>query len=158
MNSKTSSKVAVIMGSTSDSETMQSCLDVLKYFEIPFDVHTISAHRNPDQLISFSQEAEANGFKVIIAGAGMAAHLPGVIASRTILPVIGIPLDSSSLGGQDALFSIVQMPPGVPVATVSIGKAGAKNSAVLAAEILALQDSELKKKLLSFKNSGCKIK
>jgi phosphoribosylaminoimidazole carboxylase PurE protein len=150
-------KVAVLMGSPSDEASMKNCTDGLEYFGIPHETHVMSAHRNPDQVAVFARNAEADGVEVIIAGAGMAAHLPGVIASHTTLPVIGVPLEGSSLNGQDALYSIVQMPAGIPVATVAIGKTGAKNASVLAAEILALKYPELKEKLLNFRKAGAKF-
>lgn len=150
-------KVAVLMGSSSDEAIMKSCVDGLNYFGIPHEVHVMSAHRSPETVDRFAVEAEKNGFGVIIAGAGMAAHLAGVVASRTVLPVIGVPLEGSALGGQDALYSIVQMPSGIPVATVAIGKAGARNAAVLAAEILALWDNEIRQKLLIFRQKGSKL-
>jgi 5-(carboxyamino)imidazole ribonucleotide mutase len=150
-------KVAVIMGSLSDEAVMKSCTEGLKFFGIPSETHVMSAHRNPDQVTAFAKGAEAGGVEVIIAGAGMAAHLPGAIASHTTLPVIGVPLEGSSLKGQDALYSIVQMPAGIPVATVAIGKTGAKNAAVLAAEILALKYPELIEKLLNFRKIGAKF-
>jgi 5-(carboxyamino)imidazole ribonucleotide mutase len=129
----------------------------LNYFGIPHEVHVMSAHRTPEAVDKFAAEAEKNGFGIIIAGAGMAAHLAGAVASRTVLPVIGVPLEGSALGGQDALYSIVQMPSGIPVATVAIGKAGARNAAVLAAEILALWDNEIRQKLLIFRQKGSKL-
>jgi 5-(carboxyamino)imidazole ribonucleotide mutase len=150
-------KVAVLMGSSSDEEVMKSCIHGLDYFGIPHEVHIMSAHRTPEAVDQFALQAEKNGFGVIIAGAGMAAHLPGVVASRTVLPVIGVPLEGSALGGQDALYSMVQMPAGIPVATVAIGKAGARNAAVLAAEILALRDCEIRQKLLIFREKGSKL-
>jgi 5-(carboxyamino)imidazole ribonucleotide mutase len=150
-------KVAVIMGSQSDETVMSACLKALDYFHIPYESHVMSAHRDPDAVIAFTAKAEANGFCVIIAGAGMSAHLPGVIASRTLLPVIGVPLSGSALNGQDALYSIVQMPGGIPVATVAIGKAGATNAAILAAEILALSNPDLKKQLAEFRKAGSKF-
>ncbi|MBN2102980.1 5-(carboxyamino)imidazole ribonucleotide mutase [bacterium] len=150
-------KAAILMGSTSDEEVMQACADALDFFGIPYEVYVMSAHRDPDKVTAFATSAENKGYGVIIAGAGMAAHLPGVVAAQTVLPVIGVPLDASPLSGLDALCSIVQMPPGIPVATVAIGKAGAKNAAILAVQILALQDDELKQKLLDFRNSGSKI-
>jgi len=151
------STVAVLMGSPSDKPTMEKCFALLDYFGIAYEVHVLSAHRNPNEVDTFSLNAEKRGIQVIIAGAGMAAHLPGVIAARTTVPVIGVPLQGSPLSGQDALYSIVQMPAGIPVATVSIGDAGAKNAAVLAAEILALSDPEIKKKLEAFRRKGSKI-
>ena len=157
MSGKKMNKVAVLMGSTSDESVMQKCTDLLDHFGIPYEVHVMSAHRHPEKVDAFASQAEANGIGVIIAGAGMAAHLPGVVASRTTVPVIGVPLAGSALSGQDALYSIVQMPSGIPVATVSIGPAGAKNAAVLAAEILALENPELKSKLLEFRKKGSKL-
>jgi len=136
--------VAVVMGSKSDAETVQPCLDMLKKLGIEFEVSIISAHRNPEKARQFGQEARSRGFEVIIGAAGGAAHLPGVLASWTILPVIGIPVASGDLKGVDALYSIVQMPGGIPVAAVAIGPSGAKNAAVLAAEILALKYESIK--------------
>ena len=150
-------KVAVLMGSTSDEPVMKKCLELLDYFGLPHEVHVISAHRNPEKIERFTSEIEAKNIGVIIAGAGMAAHLPGVVASRTTVPVIGVPLLGPALAGQDALYSMVQMPSGIPVATVSIGTAGAKNAAVLAVEILAVGYPELKEKLLAFRNKGSKL-
>jgi 5-(carboxyamino)imidazole ribonucleotide mutase len=132
-------KVAVVMGSKSDSDTMQSCLDILSKLGIEYEVNIISAHRTPEKARQFGQSAREHGIEVIIAAAGGAAHLPGVLASWTTLPVIGVPIASSELKGVDALYAIVQMPAGIPVATVAIGSAGAKNAAFLAAEILGLK-------------------
>lgn len=146
-----SSKILVIMGSKSDRPIMSKGIEILKKFKIPYSLEICSAHRNPEKTKSLAKSAEKKGIKVIIAGAGMAAHLPGVIASYTTLPVIGVPLNTSPLSGIDSLFSIVQMPSGVPVATVSIGEAGAKNAALLAIQILALSDEKLKKRLEKFK-------
>jgi 5-(carboxyamino)imidazole ribonucleotide mutase len=150
-------KVAILMGSASDEPVMKSCRDVLDGFGISNEAFILSAHRNPEEVRRFAQNAEADGFGVIIAGAGMAAHLPGVVAAYTTLPVVGVPLEGSALGGRDALYSMVQMPSGIPVATVAIGKAGAKNAAILAAQILALADSALKQKLAEFKKNGCRV-
>jgi phosphoribosylaminoimidazole carboxylase PurE protein len=150
-------KVAVILGSTSDTQVMQGCLDYLTHFGITHELKILSAHRQPDETAAFIKGAEQNGFSLIIAAAGMAAHLPGVAASHTTLPVIGVPLEGSALAGVDALYSIVQMPAGIPVATVAIGGAGAKNAAVLAAEILALGDAGLREKLLKFRRNGAKF-
>ncbi|MBN2201663.1 5-(carboxyamino)imidazole ribonucleotide mutase [bacterium] len=150
-------KVAVLMGSPSDEAVMKACTDGLASFAVPFETAVMSAHRDPEAVAAFARGAEAAGFDLIIAGAGMAAALPGVIASHTTLPVIGVPLEGSALGGVDALYSIVQMPPGIPVACVAVGKAGAKNAAVLAAEILALKYPELKKKLAEFRKGGAKL-
>ena len=144
--------VAVVMGSDSDLGVMQGCVDMLRDFGIEPVVRIISAHRNPRAAADFAERAADNGIRVIIAAAGMAAHLAGAIASRTILPVIGVPLVAGeSLQGIDALLSTVQMPSGVPVATTAIGKAGAKNAAILAVRILALSDPQLAAKLVQFK-------
>jgi phosphoribosylaminoimidazole carboxylase PurE protein len=150
-------KVAIVMGSVSDDEIMKNCERYLQYFGVEYEKMVLSAHRNPIETIEFARNAEERGFKVIIAGAGMAAHLPGVIAANTTLPVIGVPIPSSELNGVDSLYSIVQMPPGIPVATVAIGKAGAVNAAVLAVQMLALQDENLKKKLEEFRSKGSKL-
>jgi phosphoribosylaminoimidazole carboxylase PurE protein len=150
--SNTSSPVAVIMGSDSDLPVMQSCIDQLKDFGIDSTTRIISAHRTPDIAAEFADSAAKNGIKVIIAAAGMAAHLAGALAARTNLPVIGVPLAApQSPAGLDALLSTAQMPPGVPVATMAIGKAGAKNAAILAAQILALNDKDMTEKLQRFK-------
>lgn len=138
-------KVAIITGSDSDLPIIEKAIDILKDFSIPFEVHIYSAHRTPEKAIEFSKNAEKNGFGVIIAAAGMAAHLAGVIAANTILPVIGIPCKSQNLEGIDALLSTVQMPSGIPVATVAIN--GGVNAALLSIEILAVNDKELSKKL-----------
>jgi len=153
MTSEKASPVAVVMGSDSDKEVMESCIKQLVEFGIEPAVRIISAHRTPDVAAEFADSAAENGVKVIIAGAGMAAHLAGALAARTTLPVIGVPLNSGAgIGGMDALLSTVQMPPAVPVATVAIGKAGAKNAAILAVQILALGDPEPQKTLAHFKN------
>ena len=140
-------KVGIVMGSDSDLPVIQKATELLKTLEIPFEVHVYSAHRTPQQVRDFVANAKANGFGVIIAAAGMAAHLAGVIAAGTTLPVIGIPCKSSALDGMDALLSTVMMPPGIPVATVAID--GGANAALLAAEILALSDGELAAKLVA---------
>jgi len=145
------------MGSTSDVTVMQACVDALEFFGVSPEVHVMSAHRDPEKVTAFVTQAENHGFGVIIAGAGMAAHLPGVVAAQTTLPVIGVPLDASSLSGIDALYSIVQMPPGIPVATVAIGKPGARNAGILAVQILALHDDGLKQKLQQFRKAGSKF-
>jgi phosphoribosylaminoimidazole carboxylase PurE protein len=144
-------KIAVLMGSKSDLPVMEECSAILKQFDIPCEMRILSAHRSPDEVLQFSREAQGRGISVIIAGAGMAAHLAGVIAAHTLLPVIGVPIDSSSLGGLDALLSMVQMPPGVPVASVGIGKAGARNAALLALEILALNEKSLEERLARYR-------
>jgi len=144
-------KVAIIMGSKSDMPVMVETKKMLKSFGIKADVKVLSAHRTPLSTISYAVSAKQRGIKVIIAGAGGAAHLAGVIAAHTTLPVIGVPMMTRSLKGIDSLFSTVQMPSGVPVATVAIGTAGAKNAGILAAQILALEDKKLAKKLEQFK-------
>lgn len=143
--------VAVIMGSSSDWPTMQAATSVLEQFGVPFHVEVVSAHRTPDKLMSFSSEAADKGFKVIIAGAGGAAHLPGMVASKTHLPVLGVPVQSRALSGQDSLLSIVQMPKGVAVGTLAIGEAGAFNAGLLASQILAISDPELAKRIQAFR-------
>lgn len=144
-------RVAVICGSRSDLPALRGCFDTLDRFEIGWQASVVSAHRQPETLASLVRDAHASGVQIFIAAAGMAAHLPGVIASLSGLPVIGIPLDSGALGGADALYSIVQMPPGVPVASVAIGAAGAKNAAHLAARILALGDPALAERVAAFR-------
>jgi 5-(carboxyamino)imidazole ribonucleotide mutase len=137
-------KVAIVMGSKSDAEYIQPCLDVLADMGIDFDSFTISAHRHPNSIRKFAQGAEDKGYEVIIGAAGYAAHLPGVIASMTTLPIIGVPLPTSDLRGVDSILSIAQMPAGIPVATVAIGKTGSINAAYLAAEILGLKYDKIK--------------
>jgi len=144
--------VAVVMGSKSDAEAMQPTLDILTQLGIDYEVSVISAHRNPERARQFGLAAEERGIEVIIAAAGGAAHLPGVLASWTTLPVIGVPLATSELKGVDALYSIVQMPAGIPVASVAIGSAGAKNAAYLAAEILSLKYDEIRKAYQKYRN------
>ena len=157
MVSEKTSPVAVVMGSDSDLEVMKGCVEQLKDFGIDPSVRIISAHRTPEVAADFADNAAGRGVKVIIAAAGMAAHLAGSIAGRTALPVIGVPLDSkAALGGLDSLLSTVQMPPGVPVATVAVGKSGAKNAAILAVQILALSDEALAKKLAEFRAAQTK--
>jgi len=141
-------KILIIMGSDSDLPVMEETAKVLDGFDIPYRMTVASAHRTPERTLALVKDAEKNGVDVIIAGAGMAAHLPGVVASHTILPVIGVPLDASPFKGVDALLSIVQMPPGVPVATVAVGKAGARNAAILATQIIARKNATLSRKLL----------
>lgn len=145
-------KVGIVYGSPSDKSVMQECAAVLAEYGIGSESNVMSAHRTPSIVAEYSSSARKRGLKVIIAGAGLAAHLAGAVAANTILPVIGVPLDAGSLGGMDALLATVQMPKGVPVATVAIGKHGAKNAAHLAAQILALADDELAAQLL--KNKG----
>ncbi len=154
MTSEKKSSIAVVMGSDSDMAVMQSCIEMLSKFGIEPVVRIISAHRTPQIAAEFADNAAKNGIKIIIAAAGMAAHLAGSLAGRTTLPVIGVPLVATGgLGGMDALLSTVQMPPGVPVAAMATGKAGAKNAAIFAVQILALSDEALGKKLEDFKKS-----
>ncbi len=144
------------MGSSSDEKFMSESAKVLESFSVGYDMVVSSAHRTPDKTRDLAVKAKENGYRVIIAGAGGAAHLAGVIASETLLPVIGVPLPSSYLSGMDALLSTVQMPGGIPVATVAIGEAGAKNAALLAIEVLALQDDSLHKKLIDYRKTFSK--
>lgn len=139
--------VGVIMGSTSDWDTMRHACEILDELTIPYEKKVVSAHRTPDYMFEYAEAAREKGLKVIIAGAGGAAHLPGMVAAKTTLPVIGVPVQSKALNGLDSLLSIVQMPGGVPVATVAIGKAGATNAGLLAAEILSTNDQNLADKL-----------
>ena len=147
MKKETGILVSILMGSDSDLPIMKEAVNILKEFGIPHEVLLTSAHRSPERTSSFAGKAAERGIKVIIVGAGAAAHLAGVVASQTHLPVIGVPIDATTLGGLDALLSTVQMPGGIPVATMAIGKAGAKNAAIMAVRILALQDDGLRKKL-----------
>jgi 5-(carboxyamino)imidazole ribonucleotide mutase len=140
-------KVGIVMGSRSDFETMVEAAKILKELQIPYEMEVVSAHRTPDRMFEYARSAESRGLKVIIAGAGGAAHLPGMTAAKTVLPVIGVPVLSSALNGLDSLLSIVQMPRGVPVATVAIGKAGATNAGLLAAQILGASDGEIRRRL-----------
>ncbi|WCR25113.1 5-(carboxyamino)imidazole ribonucleotide mutase [Paenibacillus thiaminolyticus] len=137
-------RVGVIMGSTSDWETMRLACEVLQEFNVPFESKVVSAHRTPDEMFRYAETAEERGLRVIIAGAGGAAHLPGMVAAKTVLPVIGVPVRSSQLNGMDSLLSIVQMPAGVPVATVAIGPAGAANAGLLAVQMLGMHDEKLR--------------
>src|SRR5919106_3212518 len=143
--------VAVVMGSSSDWETMKHAVEMLERFSVPHEHHIVSAHRTPVWMAEFAAGAEARGLEVIIAGAGGAAHLPGMVAAHTVLPVLGVPVQSAALSGLDSLLSIVQMPGGVPVATLAIGKAGATNAALLAVSILANSRPELREKLRRFR-------
>ena len=147
----TGGKVAIVMGSQSDWPTMKAAADVLSELEVAYEARITSAHRTPDRMVAFAKGAEGEGFSVIIAGAGGAAHLPGMIASMTHLPVLGVPVQSKALSGQDSLLSIVQMPAGIPVGTLAIGEAGATNAALLAAAILGLGDSELAERLKAYR-------
>jgi len=150
-------KAAILMGSETDRPVMEAALPYLDHFQVPYEMHIFSAHRNPEQVARFAAAARENGFGVIIAGAGMAAHLAGAVKAHTTLPVIGVPLTGGVADGLDALLSTVQMPRGVPVATVTVGKAGAVNAAVLAAEILALEEPDLHARLEQFKERGAKL-
>ncbi|MDP9329206.1 MAG: 5-(carboxyamino)imidazole ribonucleotide mutase [Actinomycetota bacterium] len=146
-------QVGVIMGSRSDWETMRHTANTLEELGVPFETRILSAHRTPDLAFEYASTAEGRGLKVIIAGAGGAAHLAGVMAAKTHLPVLGVPMESQALKGMDSLLSIVQMPAGVPVGTVAIGKAGAVNAALLAVSILALADEGLRERLLKFRDA-----
>lgn len=149
MKSQNKSIVGIIMGSDSDWPTLKAATDICKQFSVPHEVHVVSAHRTPDDMAKYAKSAYEKGLKVIIAGAGGAAHLPGMIASQTTLPVIGVPIRTETLSGMDSLLSIVQMPGGVPVATVAIG--AGKNAGLLAVEILAISNAELMDKLIEYK-------
>ncbi|MGL4997481.1 MAG: 5-(carboxyamino)imidazole ribonucleotide mutase [Cetobacterium sp.] len=144
-------RIGVIMGSKSDLPTMNECIKILKEFGIEHEVKIVSAHRTPDLMFSYAKEAKSRGIEIIVAGAGGAAHLPGMVASLTDLPVIGVPIESKTLKGIDSLLSIVQMPGGVPVATVGIG--GAKNAALLAVKIMAIKDRELSEKIKKYREN-----
>ena len=146
-------KIAICMGSQSDWPTMKEAAAILDSLDVPCDIRIISAHRTPDRLAEFARTAEAQGFEIIIAGAGGAAHLPGMIAAQTHLPVLGVPVQSKALNGVDSLYSIVQMPAGIPGATFAIGTPGAKNAALMAVQILSLQDKDLKKRLLDWRRA-----
>lgn len=149
---KSAPVVGVIMGSQSDWQTMRHATEILERLKIPHEVKIVSAHRTPKRLVQYAESAKERGLKVIVAGAGGAAHLPGMVASMTILPVLGVPVESASLKGQDSLYSIVQMPGGVPVGTLAIGKPGAVNAALLAASIVALGDEELAQRLEDYRH------
>ncbi len=149
--SSRSPRVAIIMGSDSDWPTMRHAAEILEELEVPFEARVVSAHRTPDLLFEFCEGAEARGLEVIIAGAGGAAHLPGMAAAKTILPVLGVPVKSRALQGVDSLLSIVQMPKGVPVGTLAIGESGAANAALLAAAFLACGDERLRERLRAYR-------
>ncbi|XOD70032.1 MAG: 5-(carboxyamino)imidazole ribonucleotide mutase [Sodalis sp. (in: enterobacteria)] len=140
-------KIAIVMGSQSDWSTLQHSAEILTVLKVPFDAEIVSAHRTPDKLFRFAEQAAVRGYAVIIAGAGGGAHLPGMIAAKTLVPVLGVPIQSSVLNSLDSLYSIVQMPRGIPVGTLAIGKAGATNAGLLASQILALHDPELSSRL-----------
>lgn len=149
--SATHAQIAIVMGSKSDWATMQEATQILDELQVPYHVEIVSAHRTPDKLFTFAETAQQNGYKVIIAGAGGAAHLPGMIAAKTLVPVLGVPVKSSMLSGVDSLYSIVQMPKGIPVGTLAIGPAGAANAGLLAAQILAAWDANLLSRLQIFR-------
>jgi len=149
--------IAILSGSASDAENVNATEEYLDYFGISYESKVISAHRSPEELVDYVSKARSQGVKCIIAQAGMAAHLAGVVAAHTTLPVIGVPLPGSHLGGTDALYSTVQMPAGIPVAAMAIGKAGAKNAAIFVVEILAIDDEELQNKLQEFRAKGAKL-
>ena len=151
-NKKKNHKVAIIMGSQSDYSTMQYCKKVLKILNIKHEVNIVSAHRTPDRMYKFAKTAEKNNISVIIAGAGGSAHLPGMVAALTRIPVIGVPIESKKLKGLDSLLSIAQMPRGIPVGTVAIGKDGAINAALFAASIISISDSKIRKNLYLWRN------
>ena len=145
--------VGVVMGSQSDYDTLQPAIDILKEFSIPYEARVVSAHRTPDWLFEYASTAETRGIRVLIAGAGGAAHLPGMLAAKTHLPVLGVPISATLLNGVDSLLSILQMPKGVPVGTLAIGKPGAANAALLAISILSLQDAALRARLLAWREA-----
>ena len=149
--SKAAPLVGIIMGSRSDWKTMQHAADILKTFKIPYEAKVVSAHRTPDRMVEYAKSATKRKLKVIIAGAGGAAHLPGMVASLTTLPVLGVPVESKTLKGLDSLLSIAQMPGGIPVGTLAIGEAGAKNAGILATSILALSDKALSQRLTTWR-------
>lgn len=154
MSTATSAAIAIIMGSQSDWPTMKHAADVLDDLGIKYDARIVSAHRTPDRMYDFAKGAKSEGFKVIIAGAGGAAHLPGMVASLTSLPVLGVPVESKALSGQDSLLSIVQMPGGIPVGTLAIGKAGAKNAGLMAAAILATANEDIDVRLVAWREKN----
>ena len=152
MSNPTQPLVAVVMGSSSDWETMKHAVEMLERFDVPYEKHIVSAHRTPEWLAEFAGGAEGRGLHVIVAGAGGAAHLPGMVAAHTVLPVLGVPVQSAALQGLDSLLSIVQMPGGVPVATLAIGKPGATNAGLLAVSILATARPDLRARLKAFRD------
>ncbi|MFZ5539766.1 MAG: 5-(carboxyamino)imidazole ribonucleotide mutase [Pseudomonadota bacterium] len=149
--SRASPLVGVVMGSNTDWDTMQHACDVLREFDVAFEARVLSAHRMPDEMFAYAEEARSRGLRAIIAGAGGAAHLPGMLASKTVIPVLGVPVPSKYLRGEDSLLSIVQMPKGVPVATFAIGESGAANAALFAIAMLATQDAALAMKLAQYR-------
>ena len=143
--------IAILMGSSSDWDTLRHAAEILDRFEVPYEKRVVSAHRMPDDMFAFAEQAQARGLRAIIAGAGGAAHLPGMLAAKTIVPVLGVPVDSKKLSGVDSLYSIVQMPRGVPVATFAIGPSGAANAALFAVAMLAAHDDALRQRLVDFR-------
>ena len=152
-----SNKVAILIGSETDRNTMESANKYYEYFNINYEIKVLSAHRTPGEVHKFASGAKSNGYKIIIGAAGMAAHLAGAIKANTTLPVIGVPLEGGVLTGLDSLLSTLQMPKGIPVATMTVGKSGAINAAILCAEILALTDGDMDAKLIEFKENGAKL-
>ena len=147
-----SALVGVIMGSKSDWPTMKNATEILEELGVPYEVKVVSAHRTPDLMFEYAETAEARGLKVIIAGAGGSAHLPGMVASKTVVPVLGVPVQSKALSGQDSLLSIVQMPGGIPVGTLAIGNSGAKNAGILAAQIIGNHDQTIRDRVCKFRS------
>jgi len=145
--------VAVVMGSKSDYETLAPAVEILREFQVPYEARVVSAHRTPDFMFEYASQAESRGLRVIIAGAGGAAHLPGMLAAKTLVPVLGVPIPATMLQGMDSLLSIVQMPKGVPVGTLAIGRPGAANAALLAVEILAVHDARLRERLRTWREA-----
>ncbi|OOF42859.1 5-(carboxyamino)imidazole ribonucleotide mutase [Rodentibacter rarus] len=155
--SATQAQIAIVMGSKSDWATMQESTQILDELNVPYHVEIVSAHRTPDKLFTFAENAQKNGYKVIIAGAGGAAHLPGMLAAKTLVPVLGVPVKSSMLSGVDSLHSIVQMPKGIPVGTLAIGPAGAANAALFAAQMLAAWEPDLLSRLQAFREKQTQV-
>ena len=149
-------KVSIVMGSKSDYPTMKSCEDILKKLKVKYETNIVSAHRTPDRMVKFAKSAEANNISVIIAGAGGSAHLPGMIASLTTVPVLGVPIESKKLKGLDSLLSIVQMPKGIPVGTLAIGESGAFNAGLYAASIISVFDKDIRRNLTKWRNQQSK--
>ena len=153
---KSKHKVSIVMGSKSDYPTMKSCEDILKKLKVKYETNIVSAHRTPDRMVKFAKSAEANNISVIIAGAGGSAHLPGMIASLTTVPVLGVPIESNKLKGLDSLLSIVQMPKGIPVGTLAIGESGAFNAGLYAASIISVFDKDIRRNLTKWRNQQSK--
>jgi len=153
---KSKHKVSIVMGSKSDYPTMKSCEDILKKLKVKYETNIVSAHRTPDRMVKFAKSAEANNISVIIAGAGGSAHLPGMIASLTTVPVLGVPIESKKLKGLDSLLSIVQMPKGIPVGTLAIGESGAFNAGLYAASIISVFDKDIRMNLTKWRNQQSK--